>query len=395
MWSPASATEVEEAIKRSDLEETLTFDAKEALPAAKKNISLAIDICAMTPEGGQLLYGVGEDHDGRPTVLKPVELAGVRERIDQIAQTSIAEPPYIEITAYPLDGDSARGYVLVTVPQSARAPHQVTVGKEFRYYGRGDTGSRILTEGEVARLYARRERWEIDARDLLEQTVALAPFAPVDEAGYLHAFARPVAPNRAIWERATRDDREPLFLRMRSAAASAPPSEGYDPAIRGIGPNWRRRGADAWTLDSGADSPSYAVRVDVNIDGRGSLFCGRAADMLAPNYVPNTGPELVLIEVVVAGNLASFLALMGEYYDSGNHVGLVDLGVAVTGIQDALSLYRRGRGGFDRGKYDAPAYTRTSRVPATRLRKEPEVIAMELIRDLMDASAGDGHDPYG
>jgi hypothetical protein len=101
MWFPKDAQEIEAAVKREDLEETPAFDAKEALPPPKKNMTLATDICAMTPEGGQLLYGVAEDEQKRVTVLKPIELVGARERIDQVAQTSIAEPPYIEITTYP------------------------------------------------------------------------------------------------------------------------------------------------------------------------------------------------------------------------------------------------------------------------------------------------------
>jgi hypothetical protein len=47
-----------------------------------------------------------------------------------------------------------------SVPQSSRAPHQVTVGGDLRFYGRAAKGNRILTEGEVARLYRRREEWE-------------------------------------------------------------------------------------------------------------------------------------------------------------------------------------------------------------------------------------------
>ena len=116
--------------------------------------------------------------------------------------------------------------------------------------------------------------------------------------------------------------------------------------------------------------------------------------MAEPNYMPNDGPEPILMEVVVAGNLAAFLALMGEYYDSASYVGMVDVGAAVTGIQGARSLHRWNRGGFDRGQYDAPTFSRTARVPATRLRNESEVVTMVLIRDLMDASAGDGYNPF-
>ena len=66
----------------------------------------------------------------------------------------------------------------------------------------------------------------------------------------------------------------------------------------------------------------------------------------------------------------------------------------MTGIQGAVSLHPRSGGGFDRGEFDASALTRTSRVPAMRLSNEAQIVTMELIRDLMDASAGDGYDPF-
>jgi hypothetical protein len=44
----------------------------------------------------------------------------------------------------------------VIVPQSACAPHQVTVKGDRGSTGRDARGNRRLTEGDVARLYARR-----------------------------------------------------------------------------------------------------------------------------------------------------------------------------------------------------------------------------------------------
>jgi hypothetical protein len=69
VWVPTSASEVEEAAARGDLEETHTFDAKAALPTAKKNHDLAVDVDAMTVDGGSILFGLGEDEDGRLTIL--------------------------------------------------------------------------------------------------------------------------------------------------------------------------------------------------------------------------------------------------------------------------------------------------------------------------------------
>jgi hypothetical protein len=120
----------------------------------------------MSTDGGVLLYGVKEDRNGRLTIRNPIELAGARERIAQIVETSVAEVPVIDIRPYPTDSDPSVGYLIVLVPQSPRAPHQVVVGSDLRFYGRGATGNRILTEHEIALLYERRQSWERD-RDVL------------------------------------------------------------------------------------------------------------------------------------------------------------------------------------------------------------------------------------
>jgi hypothetical protein len=137
MWIPKSAAEVEDAAARADLEETHTFDAKKGLPPAKKNHDIAVDVDAMTVNGGSIVYGLGEDNNKRLTVLAPFELAGVPERIAQIVETGITEPPFIRIQTLPLENDPSKGYVLVIVPQSPRAPHQVIADGDMRYYGRG------------------------------------------------------------------------------------------------------------------------------------------------------------------------------------------------------------------------------------------------------------------
>jgi len=165
MWIPASAAEIERAATARELRETASFDAKKTLPIPARNECLAVDVAAMSTDGGVLLYGVGEDRSGQPVTPSPIPLAGAKERVDQIVQTSIAEAPHIEIREYPTGADASVGYLLVVIPQSARAPHQVTVGGNLRFYGRGATGNRVLTEGEIARLYERRRAWEQDAED--------------------------------------------------------------------------------------------------------------------------------------------------------------------------------------------------------------------------------------
>jgi hypothetical protein len=71
----------------------------------------------MTVDGGSLLYGLGEDRDKRLTVLSPIGLEGTRERIAQIVQTSISEPPFIRVHALSTDSDASKG--------ATRQAHQV------------------------------------------------------------------------------------------------------------------------------------------------------------------------------------------------------------------------------------------------------------------------------
>ncbi|MDQ3302895.1 MAG: ATP-binding protein [Actinomycetota bacterium] len=97
---------------------------------------MAVDVAAMANDGGTLLYGVDEDDHGEPAVRTPIQLDGARERVDQIVRTCISEPPDIEIRAIPTEEDEGKGYLVVAVPLSPRAPHMVTVGKDNRYYGR-------------------------------------------------------------------------------------------------------------------------------------------------------------------------------------------------------------------------------------------------------------------
>lgn len=97
----------------------------------------------------------------------------------------------------------------VIVPQSARAPHQVTVGRDLRFYGRGAAGNRLLTEPEIARLYHRRDERGQDLAQLLAVVVESAGMPEREGAGYLHAFTRPVGGDQGLLERALESRRPP------------------------------------------------------------------------------------------------------------------------------------------------------------------------------------------
>jgi hypothetical protein len=251
MWVPATEHEILAAIEAKDLVETASFDAKASLPAKGKSKDLAIDVAAMSNDGGTLLYGVGEDEDRRPTVPQPFKLAGARERVDQIVPTSISEPPDIEVHEIQSTDDSSLGYLVVAVPPSPRAPHMVTVGKEYRYYGRGATGNVPLTEGEVARLYERRQRWEIDRDAMLNEAIDSAPIESHEDFAFLHLVARPVMPDEDLFDKARGDQHEVQFLNGLFAAALSAEvfSTPYSPDLHSH--NYYERRADGWAASQG------------------------------------------------------------------------------------------------------------------------------------------------
>jgi len=174
VWIPRNEQEIVSAAANRSLEETVTFDAKREIPS--KNFETAKDVSALANTAGRvLLYGIGEDQHGRPTVLNPLTLQGQRERIEQIIRTSVDEVPNFTLFSIETKSDSSRGYLVVLVPPSERAPHMVVVRGERRFYGRGETGNYVLSQAEIARLYERRRVAESDILPSLEKLNSISP----------------------------------------------------------------------------------------------------------------------------------------------------------------------------------------------------------------------------
>lgn len=402
MWIPTSASEIETAIAQGDVQETAAFDAKRALPEKpKKNIDVAVDVSAMSTDGGVLIYGVAEDENEALTIPSPISLAGAAERISQIVASGVSEVPHMEIRELPLEEDPSHGYLVVIVPQSVRAPHQVQIGGDHRYYGRDAQGNRKLTEGDVARLYERRERWEIDRQGLLVEAVGLAPYPAHDDLSYLHAFVRPVAPDPAIFHRASEKMGGRLELQRHfSKLISKMRLVGhYDPALhRAL--NWRQLGADAWRLrtseeKTGEDNAArFQAQMEMNVDGRANLFVGRAGERESRNRLGVNDP-LMIFESIIAGNLAAFFRIEAELFKLAEYHGQVDLGLSITGVRDGFSA-RQAHASviFDAGSYQADVYPRTDRRAAGEL-LDSEALVLRIVGPFFNALTGiEGYDPF-
>jgi hypothetical protein len=399
MWMPASEEEILAAIEAGYLIENATFDAKMALPDKGKSKDLAKDVAAMANNGGTLLYGVGEDEHGGPTVPKPFKLAGTRERADQIVRASISEPPGIEVYTIPTDDDPSVGYLVIVVPPSPRAPHMVTADGDNRYYGRGAAGNVRLSEGEVARLYEQRQRWRKDRIDLydevdkLDSAIASAPIEPHERHAFLHLIARPTVLDEELLDKARGSQQAEQFLNgLFSAAMSAEVySVPYSPDLYAAN-NYERR-TDGWAASQGLgeewrrlEDPGHVLDVEIGLDGGGYLFCGRAAE--------EYNGRLLIFENIVAGLTTRFLAVLGGLYAAAGYLGPVDVGLAVTGLRDGISCVLSQRIGVHPRPYDKDQYRRTERLSAATLINDPRSAARKLILPLTRAITRESYDPF-
>lgn len=167
-WMPTSETELFAAYKSGLLAEKNWCDLKAALgTTASANAELARDLASFATNGGTLIIGLNEkEPDGSP--LTPIELTrGLSERIEQIAAMKVDPPLTVECVTLASDTDAGKGYVLVHVPASPLAPHQV----EGKYLGRGDKTKRYLADSEVAALFRRRQQWDESAEGALRDFV--------------------------------------------------------------------------------------------------------------------------------------------------------------------------------------------------------------------------------
>jgi hypothetical protein len=326
------------------------------------------------------------------TALRPFKLAGARERVDQISQSSISEPPEIDVRALECPNDPSRGYLVVVVPQSPRAPHQVIVRGEMRYYGRGATGNRRLTEGEIARLYTRRESWEIDREALLDRELQYwSDRAREHDLGFLYAFARPVVADLDLLEQAAEATsvEEILAALLAAGKKAALPIE---PGLRQSPLSWFLSGGEGWELrqEERRSSPKHELQIDVERSGHCHLFCGRAAEL----FVVDLTERRIIFESTILGCLASLLALAGELYSRAGYVGAVDIGVWIIGLKDGFSETLYGRALFWEHGYARDEFRRTKRVTAQDLVERPKELGLDLTRNLTEATVGAGYDPW-
>lgn len=394
-WVPRTAEAVDAAIEHGDIAETHHLDFKAFTHAEGSedtirvpSATVAKTVAGLAVDGGVLVLGVAEDKRNRRFLCEPRRLTGLRDSVDRIVGASIK--PSLRVSVNELSRNDGTGYLAVLVPASPRAPHQYA----GRYYGRGDTESRVLDDTEVrallARHFDRRER--MDA--LLAAEVAREPAPPEMRVNArLFVVAQPVSadprllldsvPGRdlATWA----SDLSKRRLYRRNLPYSPGLHENAEVRRRAHGVSRSSYSIDTdriVPLQNGKVSNHLTTVVDLEIreDGGLRLYYGRASDHI--------DGKQVMLGTAIVGEVASMIELARYVSEQASFHGAWSLGVALRGIR-SLDLYDPEWRWRPTGrKYSEDGYDEVAEIDGPSL-TEPDSPALEaVIGRLMRSTTG-------
>jgi len=156
---------------------------------------MAKDIAALALDGGALIVGIEEDGTGRAIRVRPADLAGFAERLDQAALQRCDPPVQVGIRQLPDPAEPATGVLVVQVPAHPLAPIMV----DGRYFGRGERTVRRLADAEVVRLHQNRASYSDRIERVLTAAITDEPWSrlqPLAKEGRLIIVAEPAPVHR-------------------------------------------------------------------------------------------------------------------------------------------------------------------------------------------------------
>jgi hypothetical protein len=360
---------------------------KKDLPPNSQNVEVSRDLAALSISGGVLVVGVRDGgmqkagevvgvEDPQSRLTRLVDLANAVVQPSLVCDASVLEDP----------DDNERGCVICVIPPSAVAPHRV----DDRYWGRSAEGKRVLSDPEVADLFAKRRHRD---DDFLEQLLGLAgdfdPL-PVTSRGHGHFYlaATPMQPSLATsppWDHTE----HPLFLINRAGMprhgsgwpdlASLQFSPAHPSGIL----------ATSYSSDDAERDEEYLLKLLVRDDGAAHFVSG--AGTVTYDRGSTGGPvtcvpltmQLVLADFAVvffanATRVTGRLSFVRVVAQIATGIGLAcgwRLGARVTGTLgavtlDSLSVMRLSRA----ARYAESEFVRIVDVAPSRLNAPPSVV---------------------
>jgi hypothetical protein len=347
---PADEAGLRAATGSGRLHEGDHLDLKRELPGGDRGSnSIAVDLASFALAGGTILVGVDE---GPPAILTPVTMRGQRERVEQIARSSIDPPLRVAVREIAADGRAGDGYLVIEVPPSVDAPH--SVAGAFR--GRSGTTNTVLTANEVRRLHGRGPEGGVrPITEFLRGFVALDP-TQEEQRRQAHLFivARPLRVDAEMlqavvgdrWEEWTR---EHVLHPPRLTEEFSPDTDTANRLFR-TPSGWIATGYEAVHRPPEPLYENYGIEVEIGEDGTLRLFCSRASD--------DWRGGRVAFEILIGGLVRRVIDLAAVVSGDTGFAGDWEVGVAITDLRGCVSHFRMKGWMVDRE--DCPSYPEDS-----------------------------------
>ncbi len=342
---------------------------------------MAKDLAAFAIDGGMILVGVDEGEDTtRPPTLVPQLTDGLAERVEQVARMAVSEPLRVQTTVIS-SSEPSKGYLVIRIPPSPRAPHMV----DGRYYGRGDKTNVVLSNEEVLRHHQRllhdRSDLQAEVRELLNDIDREMPLFAViaDPIGARDDFLVELA-EAHNWE-----TRVGELVRRAGDGAKGP---NYPPYVRGAG--FQRR-AEGVAVTDGMhddvrrfDGDGKALELVFHESGRLTLVSERATVMYAPPVQPPRPERKVIFEELIADKVEMFVRVTAEVARSAHYQGSWRFALTVRGLKGGVSYLRVDDfGRFSGAEYTADVYARETEAALTEFIDDPNAVVQALTMPLL------------
>lgn len=370
LYLPRTLAELETMVSDGRLVEGQHFDAKALLgDGAKANTSLAIDLAAMSVAGGLIAIGVAEAES--TLSVAPIELAGLRERVSQVAGSRPDPAIYPTTRELPATEDG-RGVLLVIVPPSPVAPHQV----DGKYRGRADTTNYVMGDAEVRRVQTERRASRSLIQNEVGAVIARDPLRDGATQAHLFVVGRPAVHT------------DPTMLQSRIGAwrdwigsVLLPPVQlrGFAPSLASV--NDLQRRPTGWAAVAGGLSPTRTltgeareaelIELEVDEDGVLRLYCARASDTAAAEGIR------WVIDDLVTGLTWSIVRAAATVADASGYVGNWEFGLGITNARGLRSWAIRQR--HSSLQYGADQYVESTVATPAEVADERDAVVARLL----------------
>jgi hypothetical protein len=379
-----------------DFKEALYSDARsgKGLGKSKEKVhdELARDMASFGVRGGYLIFGVHEDKEKHEFTAVEMELPShIDQTVEQIAQARIRPPLSVVPHVIGRPEAGSRGFLVIEIPESPTAPHQV----RGTYYGRGETGNVPLSDDEVEALMMRRGRVDARLQDAMAVTneIVESLVRRGERACHLMITAIPSQPWPGMFLQFTEDPPSRQALISEATGLLNAVSDDRDftavafeglmyHARTGLGrgasfSNWdlaggNTVGGERW-LGIGDDGELRFVNLDIGTLDDGTMRSLGGVPELAQRNRP------VFYADKASRQTLDILQLTSRLAEKAGYGGDWLVGIEVIRLAGRIALL----GGRQARGYDAPDYAQTVRVAGSVFAEHANKYADDLLGGLL------------